>query len=293
MESDCLEKIIEKSEEESIRQEQMEEEKSNKEQDKISDINKKSEENIHDEEISLKLDPYLPSKYILKYKRTEEQLKEIAFETEMPKTESCQFMLNLNIIKGENSNNLLVVNFHEIAAIYFDEIYERKYTLEELCHEIIFFKVFDTIEEARNIIDETMKKNEKNRKKIFIGFDNKTLQFHMKLTFFDKEKEIIFNIPKKILSPEEKDNMMPFFLTEIHQKMNELKEENKKLKSFLKNESERELIGSDDEKNIDFNESEIKTSGSKGQKKKIIKKKKVVKSNTKEQKNNSNSENFI
>ena len=46
-----------------------------------------------------------------------------------------------------------------------DEIYERIYTLDDLCKEIKYFKIFDKIEEARNIIDESLKNNEKNQKK--------------------------------------------------------------------------------------------------------------------------------
>ena len=52
----------------------------------------------------------------------------------------------------------------------------------------------------------------------------------MKLSFFDKEKEIVLNIPKKPLSDEDKVNLLPEFLKEIQDKMNHLNEENKKLK---------------------------------------------------------------
>ena len=103
------------------------------------------------------------------------------------------------------AGNILVISCHEIAAIYFDEIYERKYTLEDLFNENIFFKVFDSIEEARNIIDESIKNNEKNSKKVFINLKDKEFKLHMKLNFFDKEKEIVFNIPKKILNNKDKN----------------------------------------------------------------------------------------
>ena len=45
-----------------------------------------------------------------------------------------------------------------------------------------------------------------------------------------REKEIIINIPKKILTDKDKNNLLPEFLKEIQDKMNHLKEENKKLK---------------------------------------------------------------
>ena len=53
----------------------------------------------------------------------------------------------------------------------------------------------------------------------------------MKLSFFDKEKEIVLNIPKKPLSDEDKINLLPEFLKEIQDKMNHLNEENKKLRT--------------------------------------------------------------
>ena len=186
-------------------------------------------------------DPYATTTYILKYKRSKQELKEVAIETNLPKTENCLFMLNIKILKSNNlseaadqnsdaPHNFLVICCHEIAAIYFDEIYERIYTLEDLYNENIFFKVFDQVEEARNIIDESIKNNEKNEKKVFINLKDKELKLHMRLSFFDKEKEIIFNIPKKILTDQDKNNLLPEFLKEIQDKMNHLKEENKKLK---------------------------------------------------------------
>ena len=204
-------------------------------------LNKQNIENQENQENQEKIDPYSTTTYILKYKRTKEELKELAIETNLPKSENCLFMLNLRIIKNEdlnnqnitenNSNNFLVICCHEIAAIYFDEIYEKIYTLEDLFNENIFFKVFDSIEEARNILDESIKNNEKNSKKLFINLKDKELKLHMKLYFFDKEKEIIFNIPRKILTDKDKNNLLPEFLKEIQEKMNHLKLENKKLKT--------------------------------------------------------------
>ena len=279
METENIERIIDKSEEE-VKQEQNEDEKSiNEEEEEMEENNEennqqekdnnqlgdqyqeniqdstqdniKEEENINKQEDQYQelADPYATSTYILKYKRTEEELKELAVETNLAKSENCLFMLNIKLIKGELSENgnsniendkekeseeFLVICCHEIAAIYFDEIYERIYTLDDLYKENKFFRVFEKIDEARSIIDESIRRNEKNSKKnskkIFINFKDKELKIHMKLSFFDKEKEIILNIPKKILTDKDKNNLLPEFLKEIQDKLNHLKEENKKLK---------------------------------------------------------------
>ena len=191
------------------------------------------------------------STYILKYTRKGDELKELAVETGLRKSENCLFMLNIKLIKSDSISiieqdeenkekeketpkepeNFLVFCCHEIAAIYFDEIYERIYTLKDLANENKYFKVFKSTEEAKIVIDETIRTNEKNAKKIFIGFKDKELKLHMKLSFFDKEKEIVLNIPKKPLSDEDKINLLPEFLKEIQDKMNHLNDENKKLKA--------------------------------------------------------------
>ena len=276
METENIERIIDKSEEE-VKQEQNEDEKSiNEEEEEMEENNEennqqekdnnqlgdqyqeniqdstqdniKEEENINKQEDQYQelADPYATSTYILKYKRTEEELKELAVETNLAKSENCLFMLNIKLIKGELSENgnsniendkekeseeFLVICCHEIAAIYFDEIYERIYTLKDLANENKYFKVFESTEEAKNVIDETIRTNEKNAKKIFIAFKDKELKLHMKLSFFDKEKEIVLNIPKKKLTDNDKVNLLPEFLKEIQDKMNHLNEENKKLKS--------------------------------------------------------------
>ena len=261
METDNIERLIDK-EEEDVHQEQEEDEKIineeeeeeservnekdnnqiNKQENENNNMNKQEYPNQNQEQDQdpLLSDPYATTTYILKYKRSKQELKEVAIETNLPKTENCLFMLNIKILKSnlseaadQNSDtphNFLVICCHEIAAIYFDEIYERIYTLEDLYNENIFFKVFDQVEEARNIIDESIKNNEKNEKKVFINLKDKELKLHMRLSFFDKEKEIIFNIPKKILTDQDKNNLLPEFLKEIQDKMNHLKEENKKLK---------------------------------------------------------------
>ena len=181
------------------------------------------------------------STYILKYTRKGDELKEISFETGLRKSENCLFMLNIKLIKSdsvltedntpqENSENFLVFCCHEIAAIYFDEIYERVYTLDDLIKENKHFRALESTEEAKNVIDKTIRKNEKNDKKIFLSFKNSELKLHMKLSFFDEDKEIVLNIPKKILTDEDKINLLPEFLKEIQDKMNHLSEENKKMK---------------------------------------------------------------
>ena len=181
------------------------------------------------------------STYILKYTRKGDELKEISVETGLRKSENCLFMLNIKLIKSdsvltedntpqENSENFLVFCCHEIAAIYFDEIYERVYTLDDLIKENKHFRALESTEEAKNVIDKTIRKNEKNDKKIFLSFKNNELKLHMKLSFFDEDKEIVLNIPKKILTDEDKINLLPEFLKEIQDKMNHLSEENKKMK---------------------------------------------------------------
>ena len=197
------------------------------------------ENNINKEQ---DIDSELTSTYILKYTRKGEQLKEISAETGLRKSENCLFMLNIKLIKSDSvllpenetqeiSESFLVFCCHEIAAIYFDEIYERVYTLDDLSKENKYFKVFESTEEAKNVIDKTIKKNEKNDKKIFLAFKDKELKLHMKLSFFDKEKEIVLNIPKKILNDDDKVNLLPEFLKEIQDKINHLNDENKKLKA--------------------------------------------------------------
>ena len=328
METDNIERLIDK-EEEDVHQEQEEDEKIineeeeeeservnekdnnqiNKQENENNNMNKQEYPNQNQEQDQdpLLSDPYATTTYILKYKRSKQELKEVAIETNLPKTENCLFMLNIKILKSnlseaadQNSDtphNFLVICCHEIAAIYFDEIYERIYTLEDLYNENIFFKVFDQVEEARNIIDESIKNNEKNEKKVFINLKDKELKLHMRLSFFDKEKEIIFNIPKKILTDQDKNNLLPEFLKEIQDKMNHLKEENKKLK-------EKKLITDNNLAVSDFlietdikkepevknkpveenNESKEKNNNeeAKGVKKKIIKKK-IKKKTVKEQ----------
>ena len=61
-------------------------------------------------------------------------------------------------------------------------------------------------------------------------FENKVLKMHMKFSFFDKEKEIVFNVPQKILGIKGKNQLLPGFLKEIQEKLYRLADENNKLK---------------------------------------------------------------
>ena len=224
----------EKTEEESF-EEEKEKQKNNEDKSNIEKDNNESDQK--EEEMELES----TSTYILKYTRKGDELKEISVETGLRKSENCLFMLNIKLIKSdsvltedntpqENSENFLVFCCHEIAAIYFDEIYERVYTLDDLIKENKHFRALESTEEAKNVIDKTIRKNEKNDKKIFLSFKNNELKLHMKLSFFDEDKEIVLNIPKKILTDEDKINLLPEFLKEIQDKMNHLSEENKKMK---------------------------------------------------------------
>ena len=202
METENIERIIEKEDE--VHPKTEEEEKSVNEEEEESDANneentqnlesnhqteqsqeneqekdeKNNEQNLEEKEKGGVVDPYATTTYILKYRRTKEELKELAVETNLPKSESCYFMINIKLTKSDNADmtnsntdisneniepKFLVISCHEIAAIYMDEIYERKYTLNDLCKEIKYFKIFDKIEEARNVIDESLKNNKKSK----------------------------------------------------------------------------------------------------------------------------------
>ena len=179
------------------------------------------------------------STYILPYSRSKEELKEVT-DTTLKKSEKCSYMLNFKLIpiedtkKDETPNEkteyYLVISCHEIAAFYFDEIYERVYKLEELNKENKYFRIFENTVEIKAAIDEFIIKNEKNKNKFFIEFKDKELKIHMKFSFFDKEQEIILNIQKKVLSVKEKANLLPEFLKEIQHKMIYLCERNKMIK---------------------------------------------------------------
>ena len=221
------------------------------------------------------------STYILKYTRKENESRESSYDKELIKSKHCLFMIEFKILKGKKENYLLIY-CHEIAAIYFDEIYEKKYSIKDLYKENRHFRIFDDIEEAKQIIDEILNNNNSNSKKIFIDLQENTFRLHLNITFFDKEKEVIFNVPKKNINDKERIRLLPEFLKEIQIKMNHLEEDNKKLKIGNKSLNESEVINSGARLNIsgdgdnDFldskNDKKNKSTIGKGYKKKLIKK---------------------
>ena len=203
----------------------------------------KEKEKIKEKEVKKE---EIKSTYILNYTRKKEELKKLSFDTKLKKAENCSYMLDIKLLqknetpkspdktKGETPmapEYYLVIYCHEIAAFSFDEIYERIYTLEDLCKENRYFRIFENNDEAKILIDEFITINQNNPKKFFFEFKDKKFKIHMKFSFFDKEKEIILNIPQKNLSIKEKNELLPQFLKEIQDKMNNLAVENKKLKN--------------------------------------------------------------
>ena len=199
-------------------------------------------------------------------KNSDEQINNI-------KSKKCLYMIEFKILKGKTEKYLLVY-CHEIAAIYFDEIYEKKYSIKDLYKENRHFRIFDEVEEAKDIIDEILNGNATNIKKIFIDCQDNEFKLHLNISFFDKDNEVILNIPKKNITDKERIKLLPEFLKEIQIKMNHLEEDNKKLKNEYKNMGVGEnslngVGGADDEF---FGEKERKNKSGKGIKKKIIKK---------------------
>ena len=204
---------------------------------------KENEENEEEEEEEEKEQEESTSTYILKYTRKSNESRESSYDRELIKSKHCLFMIEFKIIKGKKDKYLLIY-CHEIAAIYFDEIYEKKYSTKDLYKENRHFRIFDDVEEAKNIVDEILNNNTTNSKKIFIDLQDNNFRLHLKITFFDKENEVIFVIPKKNINDKERIRLLPEFLKEIQIKMNHLEDENKKLKNENKNMTENELLGS-------------------------------------------------
>ena len=252
--------------------------------DKKEEIDKKENEENEEEEEEEKEQEESTSTYILKYTRKSNESRESSYDRELIKSKHCLFMIEFKIIKGKKDKYLLIY-CHEIAAIYFDEIYEKKYSTKDLYKENRHFRIFDDVEEAKNVVDEILNNNTTNSKKIFIDLQDNSFRLHLKITFFDKENEVIFVIPKKNINDKERIRLLPEFLKEIQIKMNHLEEENKKLKSENKNMTENELLGSasklsgsgGDDNDFFVNKGEInskknKSGNGKGYKKKSIKK---------------------
>ena len=208
---------------------------------------KNSDEQINNEENEVEQEES-SSSYILKYVRKSNEPRESTYDKELIKSKKCLYMIEFKILKGKTEKYLLVY-CHEIAAIYFDEIYEKKYSIKDLYKENRHFRIFDEVEEAKDIL-------------------------HLNISFFDKDNEVILNIPKKNITDKERIKLLPEFLKEIQIKMNHLEEDNKKLKNEYKNMGVGEnslngVGGADDEF---FGEKERKNKSGKGIKKKIIKK---------------------
>jgi len=255
--------------------------------DNMIEIKESKENNQEEEEEEEKEEEEKESTttYILKYTRKNNEPRESSYDKELIKPKQCLFMIEFKILQGKNQQYLLIY-CHEIAAIYFDEIYEKKYSINDLYKENRHFRIFDEVKEAKNIVDEILKNNTKNTKKIFIDLLDNTFRLHLKMIFFDKETEIIFNIPKKKITDKERIRLLPEFLKEIQIKMNHLEEENKKLKNENKNLNNSELVGSMGKLNADTSgdndfigkknelnsNKKVKSVNEKGYKKKLIKK---------------------
>ena len=231
----------------------------------IIDSEKKEEENNDEEE-----QEESSSSYILKYVRKSNEPRESAYDKELIKSKKCLYMIEFKILKGKTEKYLLVY-CHEIAAIYFDEIYEKKYSIKDLYNENRHFRIFDEVDEAKDIIDEILNNNATNNKKIFIDCQDNIFKLHIKISFFDKENEVILNIPKKNITDEERIRLLTEFLKEIQIKMNHLEEDNKKLKNEYKNIGDNSF-GANGLLDGDEFFGEKKNKISKGNKKKNIKK---------------------
>ena len=238
------------------------------EENKIEEIKtlEKKDENINQEQEQEESS----SSYILKYVRKSNEPRESAYDKELIKSKKCLYMIEFKIMKGKNEKYLLVY-CHEIAAIYFDEIYEKKFSIKDLYNENRHFRIFDEVDEAKDIIDEILNNNATNNKKIFIDCQDNIFKLHIKISFFDKENEVILNIPKKNITDEERIRLLPEFLKEIQIKMNHLEEDNKKLKNEYKNIGDNSF-GANGLLDGDEFFGEKKNKISKGNKKKNIKK---------------------
>ena len=268
-----MEKIKENKEENKIQEKldnindiQNNEKNNEKEENKnIIDQEKKEEDNNEEEQEESS------SSYILKYVRKSNEPRESAYDKELIKSKKCLYMIEFKILKRKTEKYLLVY-CHEIAAIYFDEIYEKKYSIKDLYKENRHFRIFDEVEEAKNIIDEILNNNATNSKKIYIDCQDNIFKLYLKISFFDKENEVILNIPKKDITDKERIRLLPEFLKEIQIKMNHLEEDNKKLKSEYKNMGENSISGNVGDGDDFFGEKDKKNKTGKGIKKKIVKK---------------------
>ncbi len=279
---------VKKEEEAQINSDKVEDKKENKEQNKTPETtndnektknNEKNNEKVEDNKIineekkeeNDEEQEESSSSYILRYVRKSNEPRESAYDKELIKSKKCLYMIEFKIIKGKTEKYLLVY-CHEIAAIYFDEIYEKKYSLKDLYKENRHFRIFDNVEEAKEIIDEILNNNATNIKKIFIDCQDNIFKLHIKISFFDKDNEVILNIPKKDITDKERIRLLPEFLKEIQIKINHLEEDNKKLKNEYKNMGENSTGGSGIGDDDFFGEKDRKNKTGKGYKKKNVKK---------------------
>ena len=200
-----------------------------------SDISTKTENSLNSIEVEKQKDRQSQSTYIIKYTRKKTELTRKIEDTNLPKEKHCLFMFDF-ITYNNNNESFLVIKCHEIAAIHFEDFYERIYSFNDIIKENRYFKALDNIDEIKEIIDYIFSDNFRNTKKIFMELVNNSLNLHIKLSYFDTIKEIIFNIPKKTLKDEEKIILLPMILKEIQYKMTFYEKENKKFQGKINNE---------------------------------------------------------
>ena len=201
------------------------------------------EDSLSSLEIEKQKDTQSQSTYIIKYTRKKAELKELIEATQLPKAKQSLFMLELILIKNNDKSNesLLHIKCHEIAAVHFEDYYERIYTYSDISKENRYFKALDNIEEIKDALDYVLSQNFKNSKKIFIELKNKTFILHVMLSYFDTIKEIILTVPQKILKEEEKILLLPMAMKEIQQKITFYEKENKKIKNKEKKNDSNEF----------------------------------------------------
>ena len=201
------------------------------------------EDSLSSLEIEKQKDTQSQSTYIIKYTRKKAELKELIEATQLPKAKQSLFMLELILIKNNDKSNesLLHIKCHEIAAVHFEDYYERIYSYSDISKENRYFKALDNIEEIKDALDYVLSQNFKNSKKIFIELKNNTFILHVMLSYFDTIKEIILTVPQKILKEEEKILLLPMAMKEIQQKITFYEKENKKIKNKEKKNDSNEF----------------------------------------------------
>lgn len=200
-----------------------------------SEIEKVKKESLKSSESEKQKGIHSNSTYIIKYTRKNKELYQLINETNPVKARHCLFMLDLSIIKNSDQNNknesLLYIKCHEMAEIHFEDYYERIYSYNDIIKENKYFKALENIENIKESLDYVLSQNLKNSQKIWIQIENNIFKLHIMLTYFDKIKEIILSIPRKILNENEKISLLPIVLKEMQRKMKFYEKENKKYKN--------------------------------------------------------------